>query len=209
MSLSDRTFYRITPEIPVFDGEYRKPGFMPGATVMVSTLDKDGNANIIPLLSVVWLSNFPLQFGIGVCNGTYNWAYYPRKSHQMLKDTMDFVLNIPHTGLVDEITKCGELSGTDPNKFEAAGLTQGQSKIIKSPYIVECPVNYEIKIEYIINFGSHDLFAGPVVGVHMIGKDTPPLSEIQESLNIMHIDGGDDGKWCLEWSSLPALKRVE
>ena len=40
MSLSDRTFYKITPEIPVFDGEYRKPGFMTGATFLFIIIGK-------------------------------------------------------------------------------------------------------------------------------------------------------------------------
>jgi flavin reductase (DIM6/NTAB) family NADH-FMN oxidoreductase RutF len=38
---------------------------------------------------------------------------------------------------------------------------------IKAPLIKECPVNLECRVKQVLALGSHDLFLGEVVAVHM------------------------------------------
>ena len=39
--------------------------------------------------------------------------------------------------------------------------------MVKPPLIKECPVNIECKVRAIITFGSHDVFAGDTLAIHV------------------------------------------
>jgi len=163
---------RRVPKTP--DEPFPTPGFFPATAVLVSVADLEtGVPNIIPLIGWGPLNRLPLMMGIAVNQEDYNNDYYVRGSHELLRKCMDFVLNFPTTELADTITRCGELSrAKDPtvNKFKETGLTPGPGKNIKSPHIVECPINYECLVRGIINMGSHDLFLGEVVGCFTNGE---------------------------------------
>jgi len=157
-----------------FEEPFPTPGYLPVSAVMVSIADLDsGVPNIIPLTGWGFLNRLPLMLGIAINTTDYNKDYYVRGSLEILRKTMDFALNIPTEGIRDAITECGRLSRhKDPkvDKFKEAGLTAGPGKRIKSPHIVECPINYECVVRAIIPQGSHDLFLGEVVGCHTDGE---------------------------------------
>ena len=193
---------RRVPKTP--DEPFPTPGFFPATAVLVSVADiESGVPNIIPLIGWGPLNRLPLMMGIAVNQEEYNNDYYVRGSHALLRKCMDFVLNIPTIDLADKITRCGELSrAKDPtvNKFKETGLTPGPGRNIKSPHIVECPINYECVVRGIINMGSHDLFLGEVVGCFTNG-------EVLESETLFGNDQYrmklDDGRVeTLKWTTL-------
>jgi flavin reductase (DIM6/NTAB) family NADH-FMN oxidoreductase RutF len=157
-----------------FDEPFPTPGYLPVSAVMVSMADLDsGVPNIIPLTGWGFLNRLPLMLGIAINTTDYNKDYYVRGSLEILRKTMDFALNIPTENLRDAVTQSGRLSRhKDPtvDKFKEIGLTPGPGKRIKSPHIVECPINYECVVRAIIPQGSHDLFLGEVVGCHTDGE---------------------------------------
>ena len=163
---------RRVPQAP--DEPFPTPGFFPATAVMVSVADLDtGKPNIIPLIGWGPMNRDPLMMAIAVCVKEYNNDYYVRGSNELLRKCMDFVLNIPTKEQNDQITRCGELSRSkDPtvDKFKEAGFTAGPGIHVKSPHIVECPVNYECVIRNIVPMGSHDLYLGEVVGCHTDGE---------------------------------------
>ncbi len=163
---------RRIPRTP--DEPFPTPGFFPATAVLISVADPDsGIPNIIPLIGWGPLNRDPLMLGIAVCGREYNRDYYVRGSGKLLRRAMDFVLNVPTREQKDIITRCGELSrAKDPrvNKFAETGLTPGAGRNVKSPHIVECPVNYECVVRGIVNMGSHDLFLGEVVGCFTDGE---------------------------------------
>jgi flavin reductase (DIM6/NTAB) family NADH-FMN oxidoreductase RutF len=53
------------------------------------------------------------------------------------------------------------------DKFSATKLTPMLAEKVKAPLIKECPVNLECQVKHFIPLGSHDLFLGEVVAVHM------------------------------------------
>jgi flavin reductase (DIM6/NTAB) family NADH-FMN oxidoreductase RutF len=53
------------------------------------------------------------------------------------------------------------------DKFAEAGLTPVAAKAIGTAIIAECPVNLECKVAQVISLGSHDLFLGEIVAVHV------------------------------------------
>jgi len=93
-----------------------------------------------------------------------------RHSHNIIKQSMEFVINIPIANMLDKVEICGTKSGKDIDKWKECNFTKGQSKIVNAPHIEECPVSLECKVVQIIELGSHDLFLGEVVAIHMDEK---------------------------------------
>lgn len=89
-----------------------------------------------------------------------------RYSYNIIKETKEFVINLPDENLVWETDYCGTKSGKEVDKFNGANLTKEVCKIVKAPAIAECPVSLECKLKEIKPLGSHDMFIGEVVNVN-------------------------------------------
>lgn len=90
-----------------------------------------------------------------------------RLSYEYIKETMEFVVNLPSSDLVKKVDYCGVRSGKKNDKISEMGFTLKESKHISVPYIEECPVNIECKVKNIIPLGTHDMFIAEVVGSHV------------------------------------------
>ena len=193
---------RRIPKPP--DEPFPTPGYLPVSAVMVSVADPDsGVPNIIPLTGWGFLNRLPLMLGIAINTANYNNDYYIRGSLELLRKTMDFALNIPTEPLREKITGAGSLSRyKDPkvNKFKELGLTAGPGRRIKSPHIVECPINYECVVRAIIPQGSHDLFLGEVVGCFTDGEVLECCQQYGEDHITMRREDGSLMK--LTWQTL-------
>ncbi len=164
------------------------PVFIPTSTILVSCIGRNGKPNIIPIAGWGVLNRYPFTVGIAICQAKYPGNYAKRHSHDLVQESGEYVVNIPHSGMKKVIGICGSTSGEDTDKFEAAGVTPAKPSVINTPLIEECPVNLECKVTHIINLGSHDLFIGEVVAVHTDSD----------------IANGDSK---LLWESLPVLQR--
>jgi flavin reductase (DIM6/NTAB) family NADH-FMN oxidoreductase RutF len=136
-----------------------KPGTLlyPVPAVMVSCKSSENVNNII---TVAWT-------GI-VCSDPamlYVSIRPERFSYDMIKDTRNFVVNIPNRSLTYAVDFCGVKSGRDINKFEHLGLTPQKSNLVDAPSIGECPVNLECRVKDILSLGSHDMFIGEILCV--------------------------------------------
>lgn len=89
-----------------------------------------------------------------------------RYSYQIIKDTKEFVINIPDENLVWATDFCGTKSGKEVDKFKEANLTKEIGRLVKAPAIKECPISLECKVKEIKSLGSHDMFIGEVVSVN-------------------------------------------
>jgi len=126
---------------------------------LIVSVDSEGKANIITLGEVfnLGLSN-PAIVGVAIRK--------IRHSHKLIRAAGCFTVNLPHTGMVREVDKCGVISGKDRDKFAVTGLTPLASVHIDAPIIAECPVNIECELCGILETGDHDLFMGRVLEVH-------------------------------------------
>ena len=93
-----------------------------------------------------------------------------RFSYNLISSSKEFVVNIPTADLKESVEYCGTKSGKDYNKWKECDFTKGRSVKIKTPYIEECPVSMECKLYQIVKLGSHDLFIGEVVALHLDEK---------------------------------------
>lgn len=140
--------------------EIRGPeeALFPVPAVMVTCADKSGKANIITLAWVGIVCSDPPTISISIRPGRY--------SNGIIKETGEFVVNIPNLDLVKETDTCGIISGRDKDKFKETGLTKTAASKVKAPLIKECPVNIECRVKQVSNLGVHDLFLGEVLAVH-------------------------------------------
>ena len=69
--------------------------------------------------------------------------------------------------MVKELDKAGVISGKNTNKWELLHLHSEKGRSVNVPLVSECPVNIECKVEQVLELGSHDLFLGRVLAVHV------------------------------------------
>lgn len=126
-----------------------------------SVLVTSGNMEKSNILTVAWT---------GIINSEPPLLYVSirqtRYSYNLIKENMEFVVNLPDEKLVWETDLCGTKSGKEVDKFKEAKLTKEVSKIVKAPSIKECPINIECKVKEIKELGSHDMFIAEIVNIN-------------------------------------------
>ena len=73
----------------------------------------------------------------------------------------------PSEALIWEADYAGMVSGRAGNKFDALGLTASPAEHVHGPYVAECPVVIECRVVNTVELGSHTLFVGEVLDVHV------------------------------------------
>lgn len=138
-----------------------KPSTMlnPVPVVMVSCIDKEGKPNIITLAWAGTVNSDPPMVSISVRKQRY--------SYDLIKETGEFVINLPTVKLAFATDYCGVKSGKDTDKFQAMGLTTQQASKVNVPLIKECPINLECIVKQVIELGSHDMFLAEVVATNV------------------------------------------
>jgi flavin reductase (DIM6/NTAB) family NADH-FMN oxidoreductase RutF len=131
----------------------------PLPVVLVTSTDKSGKPNIITLAWAGIICSEPPMLSISIRPGRY--------SHGLIKEQMEFAVNIPTSLIVRQTDICGTISGRSHDKFKETGLNPEPAAVIKSPLIKECPVNLECKVKDIIPLGTHDMFIAEIVSVHV------------------------------------------
>jgi len=131
----------------------------PLPVMLISCADKKGTKNLITLAWVSKVCAEPPMLAIAVRP--------TRHSHQMIRDTGEFVVNVPTEAIMRQVDFCGNKSGKEVDKFRETGLTPEPASTVKAPLVKECPANFECKIRQSVRIGSHDLFIGEVVAVKL------------------------------------------
>ena len=127
--------------------------------VLLTCQDEGAKPNIITLAWVGVANSEPPMISVAIRPD--------RHSHGIVRKTGEFVANLPTTDILKEMDFCGVASGSQADKFLATKLTPLPAEKVKAPLIKECPVNLECRVKQFLPLGSHDLFLGEVVAVHM------------------------------------------
>ena len=88
-----------------------------------------------------------------------------RYSHHLIKESGEFVINLPTESLVRAVDWCGVKSGRDVDKFAQTGLTPMPVEHVHAPAIAESPVNIACRVVESRPLGSHTMFLAEVLGV--------------------------------------------
>lgn len=129
----------------------------PLSTILVTATDETGKANIITLAWHSPVSIVPPLYGISISP--------KRFTHGLIERTREFVVNFPSWGLLDEVHRCGSVSGRRVDKFADTGLTPIPSQKVRPPSIAECYLHLECVLESGPLMGDHTWFCGRVVAI--------------------------------------------
>ena len=127
---------------------------LPPAMVTVGTFDEPN------VLTVAWtgiLSTQPPR--------TYVSVRPSRHSYGMLKDSGEFVINLPSASLARVVDYVGIYTGAKVDKFKKCALTKKKSEKVAPPTIAECPVALECRVAEVLPMGTHDVFIADIVSV--------------------------------------------
>lgn len=135
-----------------------KPGTLlspvPPALVSCGDGDRDN------LITVAWTGT--------LCSDppkTYISLRPERYSHEIIKKTGEFIINLPSSHIIRSIDYCGVTSGRNTDKFAACRLTRGNAFELSCPSVAESPISIECRVSEIIPLGSHDMFMADIVSV--------------------------------------------
>lgn len=136
-----------------------KPGNMlyPLPAVMVSCGRQGEKPNIITVAWTGTVCSDPAMVYISVRPGRY--------SHDIIRDTGEFVINLTDSHLTRAMDYCGVKSGRDTDKFAQCHLTAIPSQSVDAVSVGESPVCIECKVTRMIPLGSHDMFLARVTAV--------------------------------------------
>lgn len=140
------------------DREVWKPGTMiyPLPAVLVSCGDFD-NANLITVAWTGTVCTDPAMCYISIRPSRY--------SHELIRQNMEFTINLTTADIARAADWCGVRSGRDYDKWTEMKLTKGKGKNVSCPYVVESPLSVECRVRSIMSLGSHDMFIADVLTV--------------------------------------------
>ena len=131
----------------------------PVPVVLVTCKNLEGKDNVFTVAWVGTVCSKPPMLSISIRP--------ERLSYDYIKETMEFIINLPSKKQTKEVDFCGVRSGRQIDKIKECAFTLQEGEKVKSSYIKECPVNIECKVKDIIELGSHDMFIAEVLCSHI------------------------------------------
>lgn len=90
-----------------------------------------------------------------------------RLSYDYIKETENFIVNLPSKNLVRAVDYCGVRSGKQIDKIKEMNFTLEPGHEVSSSIIKECPIAFECRVKSVTPLGSHDLFLAEVLCCHV------------------------------------------
>lgn len=138
--------------------ENKTIGMFPTPSLIISCRGKDGRNNALAVGFAANVSINPPMAMVGIIPEHF--------SYQLIKESEEFVINVPIKGFEKEFYYLGSKSGHDEDKFEALQLEWVEGTKVNAPLLTGCPLSIECKVVDCIRTGDHDLFIGTVEAVH-------------------------------------------
>jgi flavin reductase (DIM6/NTAB) family NADH-FMN oxidoreductase RutF len=129
----------------------------PLPAIIVSCGDSVENSNLITVAWVGTICSDPAMCYISVRPS--------RHSYPIIKENMQFTLNLTTEAMAKATDWIGVRSGRDYDKWKETGLTPKPGEKVTCPYIDESPLCIECRVKSIMPLGSHDMFIAEVVNV--------------------------------------------
>ena len=98
---------------------------------------------------------------------TYISVRPSRYSYDLIRESGEFVINLPTSAMMKATDFCGVRSGRDVDKFAQCHLTPEQAQTVSAPMIAECPVSLECRVTDTKELGTHTVFEAEITGVNV------------------------------------------
>lgn len=125
-----------------------------GPTVLVSCAH-GGRDNLITLAWCMPVSISPPMIGVAIAPARF--------SHDLIRDSGEFAVNVPDARLLHAVWLSGTTSGREGDKFRSTGLTRLGASVIGAPLVNECFAHIECRVSDAPVAGDHTLFLGEAV----------------------------------------------
>ncbi|MGL5085851.1 MAG: flavin reductase family protein, partial [Clostridium sp.] len=153
----------------------------PVPVVLITSRNSDGKDNV-----------FTIAWGGTVCTKPpmVSISIRPeRLSYEYIKESMEFIINMPSQKIVKAVDYCGVKPGRKFDKIKEMGFTMKEGTNVNVAYIDECPVAIECKVKSVTALGTHDMFVAEVVGSHI-------NADLMDEKGKLHFEKGDLITYC-------------
>ena len=130
----------------------------PGPIVLVSA-KWQGATNIMTLGWHTILEFSPSLVGLMISGGN--------RSHRMIRESRECVINLPTTALIDTVVGIGNTSGAEIDKFAEFDLTAQDASEVDAPLIGECHASFECRLHDDALVDRYNFFIFEVVKAHV------------------------------------------
>ncbi len=130
-----------------------------GGPVVLVTTRWRAASNVMPAAFVTPLSFDPPLVGLAV--------HPSRHTHDMIKYSEEFALNIPSRELLHHCQYVGSVSGREADKFELTKLPTLRARRVEAPLLEGCLGYIECGVADAYTVGDHTLFVGRVVAAQV------------------------------------------
>lgn len=94
---------------------------------------------------------------------TYISVRPERYSYGLIRESGEFVLNLPTAKLVRAVDYCGVKSGKEVDKWKEMQLTAVPASRVSCPLLAESPLSLECRVTDVIPMGTHEMFLADIV----------------------------------------------
>jgi flavin reductase (DIM6/NTAB) family NADH-FMN oxidoreductase RutF len=129
--------------------------FGPVPAVLVTTIDREGKANVFTVGWTGVACTHPPLVTIAVRK--------ERLSHENISATGEFVINLTTREMVKMTDFCGCRSGRKVDKIKHFGIELEPGTDVAVPSLKKSPVVLECKVRSVTELGTHDLFVAEIV----------------------------------------------
>lgn len=166
----------------------------PRPIAFASTIDKNGNPNLAPFSFFnVFSANPPIMVFSPARSGRTNTT---KDTYENVKEVAECVINIVNYNIVEQMSLSSSPYEKGVNEFDKSGLTPLKSDIVKPFRVKESPVQFECKVNDVIELGQDggagNLVICEVVKIHIDKKIVGEDGLIdQEKIDLVSRMGGN------------------
>jgi len=131
----------------------------PVPVVLITSKNKEGKINVFTVGWIGTACTKPPMITVAIRP--------ERLSYDYIKESGDFVVNLPNSRLVRQVDYCGVRSGKQIDKIKEMNFTIESGKDVTAPLLSECFISLECKVKSITPLGTHDLFLAEIVNTHV------------------------------------------
>ncbi|MDD2964293.1 MAG: flavin reductase family protein [Bacteroidales bacterium] len=153
----------------------------PRPIALASTIDADGNPNLSPFSFFnAFGTNPPILIFSPARRGRDNTT---KHTFENLKQVPEVVINVVTYDMVHQVSLASSDYPRGTNEFQKAGFTMIPSLRVKPPRVGESPVQFECKVQQVIETGDQaaagNLVICRVVAIHVDNKIQRPDGSIE------------------------------
>lgn len=154
-----------------------------GPVTLVTSFHR-GNMNVMTASWLTPVSYRPVLIGLSVHQATL--------THELIKKSSEFAINIPNRDLLRQVKFCGSVSGRDQDKLKATGLHEEGPHVVRPVLIAECIAHIECAVVEAVTPGDHTLFIAQVVDAQAESEAFDEMYLLRErDLKPLHHLGGE------------------